>query len=216
MRRRQALLVRAVVGSLVLCAALAPHALAQQGAPHAAGQEAGGAKEFRPIAARPFRDLLTKTRGLIAAGELSAGDTFDFTIEADRNADGSLTHVKFAKAHGASARWKPLAEEFIAVLSQSGALSALQEADRLTITLKLAGRASAGLRASLRSRERASELAENYNALLRIGRLTQRGREGVEILNNMAFSANGKQLTMQLEMSREMVGNLLSQHTSLP
>jgi hypothetical protein len=32
----------------------------------------------------------------------------------------------------------------------------------------------------------------------------------------MAFSANGKQLTMQLEMSREMAGNLLRRQLSLP
>ncbi|HYG11518.1 MAG TPA: hypothetical protein VD835_16345 [Pyrinomonadaceae bacterium] len=212
-KRRQALLVRAVVSSLVLCAALAPHALGQ-GAP--AYQQTPDTKEFRPINARPFRDLLAKTRGLIEAGELNAEDAFDFTIEADRNADGSLKGVKFTKAQDAGARWKPLVEEFLAVLSESGALSALQEADHLTITLKLDGRASATLRSSLASGERAVELAQNYNALVAVGRLMQRGREGVEILNNMAFSANGKQLSMQLEMSREQAGNLLRQHLSLP
>ncbi|HEY1404944.1 MAG TPA: hypothetical protein VGB05_12500 [Pyrinomonadaceae bacterium] len=212
-KRRQALLVRAVVGSLVLCAALAPHAPAQES--HAYRQTPD-AKEFRPINARPFRDLLAKTRGLIKAGELNAEDTFDFTIEAERNADGTLRDIKFTEIATANGRWHSLVREFVAVLSDSGALATLKDADHLTITLRLDTLASARLHAVVNSAEQAAQLAQNYNALLDLGRFSQRGREGVEILNNMAVSANGKQLTMQLEMSREMAGNLLRKHTSLP
>jgi len=214
-KRRQALLVRAVVGSLVLCAALAPPAPAQQGSP-AYQPQTPDAKEFRPINARPFRDLLAKTRGLIEAGELNPQDVFDFTLEAERNADGTLGDIKFTEAAAANGRWRPLAREFVTVLSDSGALSALTDADRVTITLRLDERASARLHAVVNSAEQAAQLAQNYNALVALGRLSRRGHEGIEILNNMAFSANGKQLTMQLEMTREMIGNLLRQHTSLP
>ena len=213
-KRRQALLVRAVVGSLVLCAALAPHALAQQGASPAAQRPAPDTTEFRPINAGPFRDLLAKTRALLEAGELNPQDVFDFTLEAERNADGTLRDLKFTEVAAANGRWRPLAQEFVAVLSDSGALSGLTDADRLTITLRLDERASVTLRSVLASHERAAELAQRYNALVGLGRLS--GREGVEVLNNMAFSANGKQLAMRLEMSREMAGNLLRQHTSLP
>ena len=213
-KRRQALLARALVGSLVLCAALAPHALGQESP---AFRQAPDAREFRPINARPFRELLAKTRRLIEAGELTTEDAFDFTFEADRDADGTLRNVTLTEAEAGDGRWRPLAHELMAVLSESGALSALQEADHLTITLKLDGRASATLRSSLASGERAAELAQNYNALRHLARLTQRGgREGDIIFNNMAFAADGKQLTMRLEMTREMVGNLLRQHTSLP
>jgi len=215
-KRRQALLVRAVVGSLVLCAALAPHALAQDSSPAAAGRQTSTAQEFRPINARPFRELLTKTQGLIAAGELDPQDVFDFTLEARRDADGTLRDFKFTEAAAANGRWRTLAREFVAVLSDSGALSALTDADHLTITLRLDERASARLHAVVNSAEQAAQLAQNYNALLDVARLTGRDRAGVEILNNMAFNANGKQLTMRLEMTREMAGNLLRQHTSLP
>ncbi|HZG50921.1 MAG TPA: hypothetical protein VEZ40_02190 [Pyrinomonadaceae bacterium] len=219
-KRRQALLVRAVVGSLVLCAALAPPAVSQTGGAQDVYRQnaAPEVKEFRSINTRPLRDVLEKTRALIEAGELSVGDAFDFTIEADRNADGSLKAIRFAKAHNEThARWKPVVEEFITALSESGALSSLQEARRLSIRLKLNGGAAATLHASLDSEERADALAQSHNALADFWRLGRRGgREGVEILNNMAFSANGKQLTMQLEMTREMVGNLLRKHLSLP
>lgn len=205
--------MRAVVGSLVLCAALAPHALAQESP---ALRQTPDAKEFRPINARPFRNLLAKTRGLIEAGELNPADTFDFTIEAERNANGTLRDIKFTEVATANGRWHSLVREFVSVLSDSGALAALKDADHLTITLRLDTRASARLHAVVNSAEQAAQLAQNYNTLLDLGRYSQRGREGVEILNNMAFNANGKQLTMQLEMTREMVGNLLRKHLSLP
>ena len=217
-KRQQALLVRAVVGSFVLCAALAPNALSQTGGAQGVYQKdaASEVKEFRPIYARPFRELLAKTRALIEAGELNPQDVFDFTLEAERNADGTLRDIKFIEAAAANGRWRTLVREFIAVLSDSGALSALKGADRLTITLRLDERASARLRAVVNSAEQAAQLAQNYNTLLDLARFSQRGREGVEVLNNMAFNANGKQLTMKLEMSREMVGNLLRKQLSLP
>ena len=211
-KRRQALLVRAVVGSLVLCAALAPHALAQESP--AFRQQTPDTKEFRPVNARPFRELLAKTRALIEAGELNPQDVFDFTLEAGRNPDGTLSDIKFVEAAAANGRWRTLVREFATVLSDSGALSALTDADRVTITLRLDERASARLHAVVNSTEQAAQLAQNYNALVALGRLS--GREGVEIFNNMAFSANGKQLTMQLVMTREQAGNLLRKHTSLP
>jgi hypothetical protein len=214
-KRRQALLVRAVVGSLVLCAALAPHTLAQ-GAPAYQQQQTPDTKEFRPINARPFRDLLAKTRGLIERGEINPRDVFDFTLEAGRNADGTLRDIKFTEAAAANGRWRPWMQEFVAALSDSGALSGLTGADHLTITLRLDERASVRLQAVVNSVEQAAQLAQNYNALIALARLDRRGREAVEIFNNMAFSANGKQLTMQLVMTREQAGNLLRQHTSLP
>ncbi|HYP00544.1 MAG TPA: hypothetical protein VER76_10180 [Pyrinomonadaceae bacterium] len=217
-RRRQALLVRAVVGSLVLCAALAPTALSQTGgAPGDYQQDtASEVKEFRPIRALPFRELLAKTQRLIESGNLNPRDVFDFTLEAERNADGTLRDIKFTEAAAANGRWQPLVREFITALSDSGALSGLTDAERLTITLRLDERASARLHTVVKSEEQAARLAQTYNALADFGRLSRRGRAGVEVLNNMDFSANGKQLTMRLEMSREMVGNLLRQHTSLP
>jgi hypothetical protein len=210
--------MRAVVGSLVLCAALAPPALSQTGGAQGVFEKDSNAevKEFRPIRTRPFRELLAKTQRLVEAGELSTQDTFDFTLEAERNADGTLRNVKLTELAAANGRWTSLVREFIAVLSDSGALSSLQEADRLTITLRLDERASARLHAVVKSTEQAAQLAQGHNAMLYLARHNERGRAGVEVLNNMAFSANGKQLTMQLDMSREQFGNLLRQHLSLP
>jgi hypothetical protein len=215
--RQQALFVRAVVGSLVLCAALAPNTLAQgvvQGTFRK--DDAPEVKAFRPVYAPPFRALLAKTRRMIEAGELGAQDTFDFTLEADRNANGTLSDVSFTSAQASNKSWQPLVSEFINALSDSRALRSLEDVKHLSITLRLDERASVGLNAAVASEERAAQLAQGYNALVALGRMQQRGRDGVEILNNMAFNANGKQLAMQLELSREQVGNLLRQQLSLP
>jgi hypothetical protein len=59
-------------------------------------------------------------------------------------------------------------------------------------------------------------LANGYNAMLAIGRATERESDTVEVLNNMIFSASGKQLSMKLELTRAQVGNLLRQHLSIP
>ena len=200
--------MRAVVGSLVLCAALGQSANAQT-AP-------SEVQEFRTPHTSSFRALLQKTQRLIEAGELSAQDTFDFTLEAGRNDDGTLRDIKFTESAAANGRWRSLAHEFVAVLSESGALSGLKGADHLTFTLRLDERASARLNAVVNSAEQAAQLAQNYRALLDLARVSQRARARIEVLNNMAFSANGKQLTMQLEMSREQAGNLLRKQLSLP
>jgi hypothetical protein len=215
-KRRQALLVRAVVGSLVLCAALAPNALSQTGsAPSVFDDPAAEVKEFPRLKTRPFRELLAKTQRLVEAGELSTQDTFDFTLEAERDADGTLRDIKFTEQADANGRWQPLAREFVTVLSDSGALSMLPaEAEHLTLTLRLDNRATARLQTIVKSGELAAQLAQIYNALLDQRRS---GRDvGVEVLNNMSVSANGKQITMQLEMSRETAGNLLRKQLSLP
>lgn len=206
--------MRAVVGSLVLCAALAPPALGQSAT--TAQTASSEVKEFRPINTVPFREVLKKAQRLIEVGELYPQAILDFTIEADRNGDGRLHNITITKAQAADGRWHPLVREFIAFLSASGALSELKDADHLTITFRLDERASARLQTVVKSNEQAAQLAQTHNALLELGRLSQRGRAGVEVLNNMAFSANGKQLTMQLEMSREMFGNLLHKQLSLP
>ena len=208
--------MRAVFGSLVLCAALAPNALAQETAAVVAQGATTEVKQFHSIYASPFRELLAKTQGLIEAGELNTQDTFDFTLEADRNSDGTLRDIKFTTAQASNQRWQALVTEFVTVLSDSRVLSALQDADHLTIKLKLDERASAILHTVVNSEEYAAQSAQSFNTLFAIGRLSRRGRADVEILNNMTVNANGKQLTMQLEMSREQVGNLLRKQLSLP
>lgn len=217
--RQQRLLLRAVVGSLVLSAALASNAAAQQktavlgGSPSAARESS---QNIPRVYAAPFRDLLAKIRRMVADGELQADDVFEFTVEAGRNADGSLRDVRFTGQAAANGRWRKVAEEFVRVLSDSRALSYLEGVERVTFTVGLAERLSASLRAEAPTETRAAQFADSSSLLLDLARHSQQGRPGVEILNGMRASAGGKRFAVTLDMSRAEVGNLLSQATAIP
>ncbi len=211
---RQHVLLRAVVGSLVLCAALGATASAQQAA--RTGRESQPAFEFRPVHDRPLRELLAQTRQMFERGELSAQDKFEFVVEADRHEDGTLHDVTFTKAEAANPLWQQLANEFVAALNDSHALQPLRGVSHLNLAFKLDESAAVAMNAATVTAERATQLANGYNAVVAVGRMAQQGRDGVEVLNNMTFSASGKQLSMKLELSREQVGNLLRQHLSIP
>ena len=217
--RQQRLLLRAVVGSLVLSAALASSAAAQQqtavlgGSPSAARESS---QNIPRVYAAPFRDLLAKIRRMVADGELKADDVFEFTVEAGRNADGSLRDVRFTGQAAANGRWRKVAEEFVRVLSDSRALSYLEGVERVTFTVGLAERLSAALAAEAATEESAARFGKTSELLLDIARHSQQGRPGVEILNGMRASASGKQFAITLGMTRAEVGNLLSTDLALP
>lgn len=216
--RQQRLLLRAVVGSLVLSAALASNAAAQQkmavlgGSPSA--QESP--QNLPRVYAVPFRDLLAKIRRMVANGELKADDVFEFTVEAARDADGSLRDVRFTGQAAANGRWRKVADEFIRVLSDSRALSYLEGVERVTFTVGLAERLSASLAAEAPTEDSASQLGKTSTLLLDIARHSQQGRPGVEVLNGMRASASGKRFAITLDMTRAEVGNLLSQANAIP
>lgn len=216
--RQQRLLLRAVVGSLVLSAALASSATAQQQTAVLGG---GAAAQESPqplprVYAAPFRDLLAKIRRMVADGKLKADDVFEFTVEAERNADGSLRDVRFAGQAAVNGRWREVTEEFVRVLSDSRALSYLEGVERVTFTVGLAERLSAVLSAEAPTDARAAQLENTSKLVLDLARHSQQGRPGVEILNGMRASANGKRFALTLDMTRAEVGNLLSTNLALP
>jgi hypothetical protein len=210
--RQQRLLLRAVVGSLVLSAALASSAPAQQ-----AGA-LGGASQVSPrVDPRPFRELLSKAQRMAAAGELNpAADFFTFTVEAARNPDGTLSGARVAEGAAVDARWRGLTQEFVSVLSDSRALAYLEGVERVTLTVSLGERFAAELAADAADDASAAQQAKNTGALLWLARHSQQGRHGAEVLNNMTASASGKRLLMRLDMSRAEVGNLLSTTRAIP
>jgi hypothetical protein len=211
---RQQVLLHTVVGSLVLCAVFGATASAQQSARQT--QEAQPVFEFRPIHDAPLRDVLAETRAALVSGQLSAQDKFEFVIEAERAEDGTLHDVTFTKTDASNPRWQELAREFVAALNESYALQPLKGVNHLSLAFKLDDAAAASMTATADTTEHATQLANGYNVLLAVGRAAERERDGVEVLNNMTFSASGKRLSMKLELTREQVGNLLRQHLSIP
>jgi hypothetical protein len=217
--RQQRLLLRAVVGSLVLSAALASNASAQQKVGVLGGSPAAAQESPRAVPrvyAVPFRDLLVKIRRMVRDGQLKADDVFEFTVEAERNADGSLRDVRFTGQAAVNGRWRNLAEEFVTVLSDSRALSYLEGVERVTFTVGLAERLTASLVAEAPTEEAAAQLGQTSALFLDIARHSQQGRPGVELLKGMRASAGGKRFSITLDMTRAEVGNLLSQTSAIP
>jgi len=214
--QQQQVFLRAVVGSIVLCAAFGGHSAveAQEPSPRELERTRLYSISFDP---RPFRELLAKAARLRADGLLNFSDTFEISIEADRNADRSLKGVSVVSEASRNDRRRGLAQEFVGAISDSRALAALDGTHHLSMKLRPT---QEGVLASatfeVESLQRAQELATDYELLLRAARLQRQGRNESAVLNNMTISANGKQLVMKLDMSREQAGNLLRKHLSLP
>ena len=165
----------------------------------------------------PFRSLIAKALRLRADGQISPDDTFDFEIEADRADDGTLSNVNFAGEATVNGHWHDLARDLISALSDSRALSVLRDARHLSIRLKSDVRgALASLSFEAPTAERATQLANGYNLLLGVASAHPRGANAAALLSGAQVSASGKQFTARLEMTRERLGNLLSQSLALP
>lgn len=216
---QQQLLLRALVGSLVFCAALAAPARAQQPAPEAspnAGSEAE-ASNFTEINTAPFRSLIAKALRLRAEGSLSAEDTFDFTVEADRAQDGAFSNAAIGGTSSGNERWRELARDFVSALSDSRLLAVLRDAPHVSMRFRLDAQTGfAGVTCDTTSEELARRAAANYGALLHLGSLARQGTDVGLALKNLQVSSSGKQVAFKLEMSREQLGNLLRQSLSLP
>jgi hypothetical protein len=215
---QQQLIWRALVGSLVFCAALAAPARAQQVAqpdsPNTPQEaEAASPPSFNLI---PFRDLVAKALRLRAEGALGAGDTFDFTVEADRAPDGTLSNAAVGTSSG-NEHWRGLARDFASALSDSRLLSVLRDALHVRLSFRLDAQGSlAGMTFDAPSEEGARRAASYYGTLFHLASTARHDTDAGLALKNLQVSASGKQVAFKLEMSREQLGNLLRRSLSLP
>lgn len=196
--------MRAVVGSLVLCAAFGTPTTTQATPPLRRGvsqQDAPlGVEQAMETLRRGLRDI----RKQIAASKPDP-ERLDLTF----NQRGQTNEI----LNAGDPRWNDSVEKFVETLSLSGALGN----SLLSVSLKNDGQKfAASLVATFDSELRVAPVVQNVEFLRGLARAATRDENVSVALNSMTLSANGKQLVMRLEMSREQVGNLLRQHTSLP
>ena len=217
--RQQRLLLRAVVGSLVISAALsaAPHASAQQ-APADEQRYKSIVTEYPRSDAMPFMRVLLRAASLHRDGLIGPDDTFEVTFEARRSRDGSLHDVKVTSVAAANPRWPDLMRDLVAALGESRVLAPLEDAERLSLTFRLDERrgAFAGLNFDAPSAERAAQLRSAYQTLLQAAATFNQGRPEEALFRGANVSANGKQFALTLELPREQLGNLLRRSLALP
>jgi hypothetical protein len=217
---RQQVLLRAVVSSLVLCAALAPTVRAQtNGAGGPPMQPVEGTDTARAQQAQinlvPFRQLALRGAQAYARGELSLDDALELQLEADRAEDGTLNNILIGGSSAANPTLNAFAKDFVAALSDSRALAApaLSDAHHLNLALNFDGRAlNASVSTELSSAEVAQKQARGYQGLLYLGAMARRGTDAEVVFKNMTATASGKQLALRLELSRAALGNLLSHY----
>ena len=157
---------------------------------------------------RPFVDLLVKYNELKDKGELDLTGPVEMTIEADRNADGTLRNVQVKRKSG-DPKLVEATKDFVAALSASGALNFLEGTDHLTLTLKLDTAVSVSASTEAASEAEASSKANGYNALLLGGAYFKRGRDEGTIMSNTKVTASGKQITVSFNLPRAAISEML-------
>ena len=219
--RQQRVLLRAVVGSLVISAALAaPHASAQTPPAESRDRykEVVTSYPHADNSAAPFLRVLLKAASLRRDGLISPDDTFEVTFEARRAGDGSLSDVKVTGVAAVNPRWPDLMRDLVAAIGESRVLAPLEDAERLSLTFRLDDRrgAFAGLSFDAPSAERADQLRAAYTSLLQLAAAQRRGFPEETLFRGAHVTANGKQFALTLAIPREQLGNLLSQSLALP
>ncbi|MDT4896134.1 MAG: hypothetical protein QOH25_1211 [Acidobacteriota bacterium] len=166
-------------------------------------------KRPKTINKRPFVDLLVKYNELKDKGELDLSGPVEMTIEADRNADGTLSNVLVTRKSG-DPKLIEATKDFVAALSASGALDFLEGTDHLTLTLKLdAVAVSVSASTEATSAAEAQQKATGYNALLFLGAVARSGRDEATIMKNTKVTASGKQITISFNLPRSAIGDML-------
>jgi hypothetical protein len=158
----------------------------------------------------PFRSFLARARRLHAQGKLDLSKRQTITVEADRAEDGSLSNAVVAGESAANPHFRAVAQDFVQSLSESRALRPLEGVSHVSMTFTLDGeRFTAHTLSEAPSEARAEEMARGYRMMLNLGRMMRRGTPEGVVLGGMKLSSSGKHLVMNLDTTREAMGNLL-------
>ncbi len=163
------------------------------------------------INGRPFKDMLKKWAGKWERGELDLNGNIEVTVEADREEDGTLTHMKMTAASGDSAVLQQLAEEVALTLSASHALAFLEGAKRIRMVLTLnQQKLSVRVSSTMDSPGRASSVAGVYGLGLTFERARRSGTDEGEVWKNTRITSEGSDILVTFEMTRDQAGSLIA------
>ena len=169
-----------------------------------------GVKKPAKINMAPFRAFLTRSKRLMDAGKLDLSKRRVLTVEADRADDGTLSNPTVTGESSADPHFRAVAQDFVQSLSESRALQPLEGVSRVQMTFTLDGERFTAVTASeTPSEARAEEMARGYRMMLNVARMMRRGTPEAPVLTGMKISSSGKQLVMNLDTTREAMGNLL-------
>lgn len=169
-----------------------------------------GVKPFPKINKKPFVDLLAEGKRLKDAGEIDLSKPIHLELEADLNADGTLSHIKVVKGPQ-DPKLLNFALKFVGALSASKALIALDGAETLSLSLTADDKAIAAVASTqFESEQRAEEKAKGYSLLLVGGQLFKRDEPAATILKSTTVAAKGKQVVVNFRMPRNTAGDIVT------
>lgn len=175
--------------------------------------ESTGIKRFPKINTKPFQDLLVKASEMKNQGNLDLSGMVAMTIEADRNADGTLENIEINNSRTSDPQLKEIANEFIIALSASGILARLEDIKHLQLKLNLnQDEVNITAETEVESEARASEMARGFSGLLFIEKIRKRGQVQAQFMEKTKVKSNGRQLIVSLVMSRTEAGSLISKY----
>lgn len=163
------------------------------------------------INTKPLKDLLKKGNEMYVSGDLNLKGTIHLTLEADREDDGTLTHMVMTGGSASDPALKELAGDVVNALSSSHALQFLEGTKHLTLTLTLDERKIAvSAQTTLDSQERASQLANVYSIGIVGQRINTAGKDEGELWKRTAISSDGNQITIKFEMPRDTAKQMIT------
>ncbi|MGI8655194.1 MAG: hypothetical protein ACR2LC_08255 [Pyrinomonadaceae bacterium] len=169
-----------------------------------------GVKLFPKINKKPFVDLLAEGKRLNDAGEIDLSKPIQLELEADLKADGTLTNLRVVRGPQ-DKKLLDFALKFVSALSASRALSALDGAESLHLSLTADDKAIAAVASTqFESEQRATEKATGYNLLLGGGQLFKKDEPAATILKSTSVAAKGKQVIVNFRMPRSTAGDIVT------
>jgi hypothetical protein len=176
----------------------------------AAANGGGGERKAVKVNTAPFKAFLARSKKLKDDGKLDLSRPREVVVEADRNADGTVSNAVITGADSSDPNFRRVAQDFVRALNESRALHFLDGVSRVRMNFALdSERFRLVSHADAPTEARATEMARGYRTLVNFARLMKRGGDEAVVLNNMKISASGKQLVMNLDTPREAMGNLL-------
>jgi hypothetical protein len=209
-----------------LCAALlfALHATAP--ASHAQTKAAGdsqraakesGAPPPPVVDTMPWQEFIRKYKELFEQGRLGADTRLDATAAGERQDDGSLNPetVVFTWTTASDETAASLAQMFVATLSRSRLLRALEGAKEVSLRLRLdETNAFLSVTASMASEERARMFASGYGAMLRVAAESKKGTWEEKLYRSVGFASDGKLFTFTFEMPKGELSDIIADVTA--
>lgn len=171
-------------------------------------------KRSRRINKRPLIDLLKRVFDLQQRGAIDLDSPLELLIEGDFDSAGLIQNVEITQKSG-DAAFKPIAEEFVTALNESGTLDFLSDAKHLRLEID-SSKVALAVNSSLEveSAQTARNRAQGYKTLLSFGAILKKGHAEELIYKAMSISSKDREVNLNFSMPRETFCALLSKYLS--